>query len=480
MTPIIRRITWILALLGASLAPSFALADHSDFNPSDIISDGAFVNSDDMNEAEVQRFLENQASFLKDFEEGGRKASKIIWDAAHGSGDATGVVPGTTITISSRISPKAILAVLQKEQSLITAKTKNDSALNKAMGFACPDNGSCNPKYAGFTKQVENGAWQLQWNYERAKGRGYNDYQVGQTMTFSNSDGSSTTVTLGNRATSSLYRYTPHVYNGNHNFHKIYFSTFKFNVPEYDAQLVAQGPLSGSCAVGVALEPGEKCKLWAIFRNTGRSSWQQAGANAVHLGAYSPMDRDSAFTGAIRWVMAEKEVAPAETGYFSVTATAPGTSGTYDERYNLVVEGVRWLDDGATWRLKVGGAEAKLEIQGPLSGPGSYGSTISPGAKVTLWAKYKNTGGVTWKAGGTNAVHLGTTDPHDHTSDWLGGVRIGSSLKEGDIKPGEIGTFEFEVTAPSTTGDYFLKLAPVMENVRWMDEARTVWPLKVQ
>lgn len=475
-----RKLIWYAVLFGALLAPRFVVADHGDFNPSDLISDGSFTNSDDMSETEIQRFLEQQGSFLKDFEDGGRKAAKIIYDAAHGSGDATGVVPGTSITVSSRINPKAILVKLQAEQSLITAKTKNDNALNKAMGFACPDNGSCNPKYAGFTKQVENGAWQLQWNYDRAKGKSYNDYQVGQSQTFSNSDGSSTTVTFSNRATASLYRYTPHVYNGNHNFNKIFFKTFRFDVPEYDAQLVAQGPLSGACAHETALEPNQTCTLWAMFKNTGRNTWPQGGANAVHLGTYSPMDRDSAFTGTRRWVMSDKEVAPGETAYFSINATAPGGSGTYDERYNVVVEGVRWLDDGATWKLKVGGTEAKLEVQGPLGGPGAYGVPIAPSAKVTLWAKYKNTGGVTWKASGTNAVHLGTTDPHDHTSDWLGGVRVGSGLKEAEVKPGDIGTFEFEVTAPTATGDYQLKLAPVMENVRWLDEARTVWPLTVK
>ncbi len=485
MTPI-RRLIWYLAFFGATLAPAFVSADHGDFNPSELISDGAFTNSDEMNETEIQRFLEQQGSFLKDFEEGSRKASKIIYDAAHGSGDATAEVPGTSITVSSRIGPKVILATLQKEQSLVTAKTRNDTALNKAMGFACPDNGSCNPKYAGFTKQVENAAWQLQWNYQVAGGQGsnaklYDPWRVGRTQTLSNSDGSSTTVTFANRATSALYRYTPHIYNGNHNFHKTYFNTFKFNVAEYDAQLVAQGPLSGACSVGAGLEPGTSCTLWAIFKNTGRSTWDATGANAVHMGSFSPMDRESAFTGSRRWVMSEKQVAPGETAYFSTTATAPGGSGSYDERYNVVVEGVRWLDDGATWKLKVSGAEAKLEVQGPLSGPGSYGGAIAPGAKVKLWAKYRNTGGATWKAGGTNAVHLGTTDPHDSASDWLGGgVRIGAGLKEAEVKANDIGTFEFEVTAPTKLGDYELKLAPVMENVRWMDEARTVWPLVVK
>jgi hypothetical protein len=167
------------------------------------LSDATFVNEDAMGVTQIQNILSANGSFLKDFSEGGRSAAQIIHDAAHGHGDASGTMNG--ISIHDTVNPAVILATLQKEQSLVTMRTKNDGALNAAMGFACPDGGGLDPKYKGFTRQVENGAWQLRYNYERAKGHGFKDYQVGQTIKL---DGKKVKLTTRNMA--ALYRYTPH------------------------------------------------------------------------------------------------------------------------------------------------------------------------------------------------------------------------------------------------------------------------------
>lgn len=167
------------------------------------LNDTSFIDTNALTATEIQNILSNNGSFLKDYKEGGRSAAQIIKDAANGHGDASGSMSG--ISVNKTISPVAILATLQKEQSLITMRDKNDGSLRAAMGYACPDGGGCNAKYAGFTKQVENGAWQLRFNYERAKGHGFSDYQVGQTIKI---DG--TKVKLTTRFQSSLLRYTPH------------------------------------------------------------------------------------------------------------------------------------------------------------------------------------------------------------------------------------------------------------------------------
>ena len=168
------------------------------------VSDADFININGLSAAQVQSILSTNGSFLRNFSEGGRSAAQIIWDAAHGHGDASGSING--ISIRNTINPAAILATLQKEQSLVYMKDRNDGALRAAMGYGCPDGGGCDGKYAGFTKQVENGAWQLRYNYERAKSHGFTTYQVGQTIIL---DGQK--VYLANRTMASLYRYTPHL-----------------------------------------------------------------------------------------------------------------------------------------------------------------------------------------------------------------------------------------------------------------------------
>jgi hypothetical protein len=208
----------------------------SNFYYNSLIGDGEFIDINNMSETDIQNFLIGKGSYLKDFSEAtditpNRSAAKIIYEAAHGKYQATGTLNGIVVNESTgTVSPKVILATLQKEQSLITTPERNDGRLQRAMGYACPDGNSCNPSFLGFTKQVENAAWQLRYNYERASGHGFTDYQVSETRSYSDPTGSYS-VTHNNRATASLYRYTPHVFNGNYNFWKLMFEYFNSTPP---------------------------------------------------------------------------------------------------------------------------------------------------------------------------------------------------------------------------------------------------------
>jgi len=108
-----------------------------------------------------------------------------------------------------QISPKVILTTLQKEQSLINNRTPSFNQLDKAMGYRCPDGGSCHPNALGFGKQVNGATWQFrqyllnpaQWNF-----------RVGNTYNLAGY-----TVSPLTQATAGLYNYTPH-YSGNKSF----------------------------------------------------------------------------------------------------------------------------------------------------------------------------------------------------------------------------------------------------------------------
>ncbi len=194
----------IIVLISSIFAYNPVVATAASYNSAKLADDAAFIKTNAAGVDQIQQILRSNDSFLKDYSENGRSAAQIIYDAAHGHGDASATVNG--ISIRETINPIAILAVLQKEQSLITMKNKNKDALRVAMGYGCPDGGGCDSKYAGFTKQVENGSWQLRYNYERAKGQGFKDYQVGQKIKI---DGKK--ITIANRTTAALYRYTPHL-----------------------------------------------------------------------------------------------------------------------------------------------------------------------------------------------------------------------------------------------------------------------------
>jgi hypothetical protein len=179
-----------------------------------------------------------------------RTAAELIWDASRQSG----------------LNPQVIIVTLNKEQSLITGHKdsgpeKLQRALDFALGFGCPDSTGCSQSlFPGFYYQLfgnfdaENNRYlgaakSLMKSYSTDGGRGptidqqgnvFGDTgekrtaKVGDVLIIPNTMGPpfnappSTIVTLTNRATAALYRYTPHVFNGNYNFWRFFQEWFKY------------------------------------------------------------------------------------------------------------------------------------------------------------------------------------------------------------------------------------------------------------
>ncbi len=237
----------------------------SGFNPNKLIDDGTFSNPRAMASAdEIQSFLEGKnsvlanksssfiaklnaptsSSLMETVEDPGknktnRTAAQLIWDASQSSG----------------INPQVILVILNREQSLITGRQNATEeqlqrALNFAMGFGCPDTQPCGDLYKGFYFQLfgnvdsENNRYlgaakSLMKSFSTPGGRGPyfrgSTSKVGDTITLDNTLGGyegvqpSQEVKLTNAATAALYRYTPHVFNGNYNFWRFFNGWFKDN-----------------------------------------------------------------------------------------------------------------------------------------------------------------------------------------------------------------------------------------------------------
>ncbi len=174
------------------------------YDPGNLISDAEFTNSQALDAGGVQSFLNARGGTrLRTFSERGRTAAQIIADAARNNG----------------INPIVILATIQKEESLVDSNINFDYRVNWAMGYGVCDSCSLDDpdviKYRGFTNQIDNGTWQLKRNYSYWAANG-SDYNVGSTMIIDD-----LAVRFSNRATSALYRYTPHLH-GNENFYNIY------------------------------------------------------------------------------------------------------------------------------------------------------------------------------------------------------------------------------------------------------------------
>ena len=200
--------------------PNFGIADQGldvNFNPNFIISDFELEDYNSMSLHDIQYFLNRHSGILKHYVTNNTRigeimtASEIIYQAAQ----------------KYQISPKYLLTLLQKEQSLITNYAPTTKALDWATGYAVCDDCSMNDpylqKYKGFYNQVM---------YAAQRNRFYLD-NTDKTWLFQaggeyNIDGK--IITPYNQATACLYSYTPHI-NGNYNFWKIWNKWFTRKYP---------------------------------------------------------------------------------------------------------------------------------------------------------------------------------------------------------------------------------------------------------
>ncbi len=208
------------------------------FRPGNIVSDEEILNCRSMSLNEIQNFLEKKSSFLANYTTynahgtPGKSAAQIIYEAATANYDCDGVSLSDTPTEEEKklkcrqvttVSPKFLLVLLQKEQSLIENSSPTAKQLDWATGYGCPDGWTCNPYYQGFGKQVNSAA--LQFRYYLDNPQEFR-YKKNNTYTFTNPYGTiinePMNVTIENNATAGLYNYTPHVFNGNYNFYKIW------------------------------------------------------------------------------------------------------------------------------------------------------------------------------------------------------------------------------------------------------------------
>ncbi len=167
------RFSALVLLAGVALLGVAQQASAATFDPELIISNDNMRAAGSMSEAQIQAFLETQGGPLAtlvtsdydkvitlsttkdnvnttpDTGESEKRASRIIWEACQ----------------AWQISPKIMLTMLQKEQSLLTTQPKSTKTLARAVGAGCPGRlvfPATNPvatnRYPGFGNQVWHGA----------------------------------------------------------------------------------------------------------------------------------------------------------------------------------------------------------------------------------------------------------------------------------------------------------------------------------
>ncbi|MFA7308858.1 MAG: hypothetical protein WC045_02180 [Patescibacteria group bacterium] len=131
--------------------------------------------------------------------------------------------------------------------------------------------------------------------------------------------------------------------------------------------------------------------------------------------------------------------------------------------------------------------------------------TLKVGESTILWVKIKNTGTATWSQ---NDFRLGTSHDKDRPFDFIPSTKCDLDYKcyqhvEGtksigygpnwvgvhanrirmdqvSVRPGEVASFGFYVTAPNTTtGSYRKYFQPVVDGKEWLKDIGLYWDIKV-
>lgn len=232
-TRILRAVTGAMAciaiLAGAlNAAKPAEAANAADFDPGFIISDAQFFDGGAMNEAEIAAFLQqrigsclnsNCLNVVKTTTT--TRAADAMCGEYQGEPDESAARILYKVQRACGISARVLLVTLQKEQSLVTAREPSLTRLDRAMGYACPDDttrpGWCDPAFAGLYNQVYRAAWQMK-RYGNPPGTTnyFTWFPVGTTTSVlhhPNRDCGTRSVLIRNKATAALYYYTPYTPN---------------------------------------------------------------------------------------------------------------------------------------------------------------------------------------------------------------------------------------------------------------------------
>jgi len=499
-----------------------------------IIDDSVFTNYSSMSAAQIQSFLNGQVPScdtngtkpasdfgrpdlthaqyaasrgwqappyvcLRNYSQGGKTAARIIYDTAQ----------------KYHISPKVLIVLLQKEQSLVTDTWPlNVPQYRSATGYGCPDTAPCDSQYYGLTNQLDWAAKMFRAILDNSP-TWYTPYNLGNNYIQYNPSAScgKSKVYIQNRATQALYNYTPYQPNsatlntdwgetvscgayGNLNFYR-YFTkwfgattsaaTYGYSVTskEFYSDYTYQTKISSTPTI----EPGQTIYTRIKVKNTGNQSWYDEN---LRMGTLSPTNRSSAFyvsSGNGYWIspgrptkMAEDLVGGGGTATFEFAMKAPIHLGAYQESFGLLIEGYRWVGGSLTLPITVASSSPYYQVKELSFNAYSDNSmtrkldlsnmAMYTGSKAYIKATIKNTGNQTLPA---NLTRLAISNPHDRASvysdsDWLSGSRATAS-DEGNLAPQATGTFKFTITAPSSpTSRTTEQFGLLIENQRWLSD----------
>ncbi len=214
--------------LFVSLPNKTSALSGNEFPRGHIIDDNIFFNSNAMSAQEIQTFLNakvptcdtnhagsggNNPPFtcLKDYSESisGRSADAYCGGSV-GGGSKSAAQIIYDVSQACGISPRALIVILQKEQSLVTDTWPWNIQYRSATGYGCPDTAACDSTYYGFFNQVYSAARQFQRYYKQSSSFNHRHGETSFVQYNPNSGCGGSNIYMETVATAGLYNYTPY------------------------------------------------------------------------------------------------------------------------------------------------------------------------------------------------------------------------------------------------------------------------------
>jgi uncharacterized protein affecting Mg2+/Co2+ transport len=219
--------------------------------------------------------------------------------------------------------------------------------------------------------------------------------------------------------------------------------------------------ITGTSYNGQSFYVGTPFVVNVTMQNTGYVTW--TSSSLFRLGSQAPQDNMN--WGANR-IELPGDVAPGQEANFSFYATAPSTPGWYQMQWQMVSDYCCWFGDltPSVW-IYASGDKAQFVSQ-------SVPAQIYPGSTVPVSVTMKNTGISTWTAGAL--YRLGSQSPQDNSTWGLGRVELPN-----DVAPGQNVTFNFSITAPTSSGNQWFQWRMVNDNNGWFGDYTPQTPVDV-
>lgn len=225
------------------------------------------------------------------------------------------------------------------------------------------------------------------------------------------------------------------------------------NVP-LDAQLVSEN-------IPTNMEPGKSYNASLTYENIGSNSWSSSEGHRLGLDSVSNSFEN--FGLSIRYDIPNNvTVDPGQRVTFNMVITAPEKDGNYSLNFKLLKEGLAWFGPVLNKNITV----QRLPLSSTVVSD-TLPSTMLMGETANATITIKNIGSQPWSNAEKHRLGL------DFVSDAYTkfGLEGRYYLKDNKIvNPGETATFDLQLKAPTTSGEYKLNFKMLKEGLNWFGE----------